>query len=190
MDRLDFYEKLSDYLDKRQKEIWAVLDSDPHIDGFGTYYNLDEGNCRACFPDFAIDDKCPYHAELDSIGEFLRFINGEVKDWSVVCPNCKHCDHWTEHGEFMWDCNKKGIDPKEFHLGMNIELEHWDITKGDLGETAKITLAHLRELPDYNTRLKKMENYGERELEEKKRQKILAKRRKVYRTPLFDDVDD
>lgn len=85
---------------------------------------------------------------------------------------------------------KKGVDPKEFHLGMNIELEHFDLTKGDLVKTAKITLAHLRELPDYNTRLKKMEKYAERELKEQKRQRVMAKRRQLYRRPLFDDVDD
>lgn len=78
---------------------------------------------------------------------------------------------------------KKGVDPYEFHLGMNIEMEHFDVTKGDLKKTAKITLAHLRELPDYNTRLKRMEKEGEK----------LKKKRKGRHptvTFLFDDEDD
>jgi len=84
----------------------------------------------------------------------------------------------------------KKFSRKEFHLGMNIELEHFDLTKGDLMKTAKITLAHLRELPDYNSRLKKMEKYAEQEVVEERNRRIMARRRKVYRTPLFDDVDD
>ena len=50
------------------------------------------------------------------------------------------------------------VDLKEFHMGLNVELEHTDVTKGDLIITAKIALAHLDELPDYYTRLKKMES--------------------------------
>ena len=46
-------------------------------------------------------------------------------------------------------------DPEQFHMGMNVELEHQDITKGNLKMTAKIAMAHLREVPDYYTKLKK-----------------------------------
>jgi len=53
-----------------------------------------------------------------------------------------------------WD----DVDKQEFINGMNVELEHSDITGGDLETTAKITLAHLDELPDYYTRLKEMES--------------------------------
>jgi len=42
-------------------------------------------------------------------------------------------------------------------MGLNVELEHTDVTKGDPITTGKITLAHLEELPDYYTRLKRME---------------------------------
>jgi hypothetical protein len=38
--------------------------------------------------------------------------------------------------------------------GLNIELEHKDITGGDLEETAKIVIAHLKERPDYYKKLK------------------------------------
>lgn len=39
--------------------------------------------------------------------------------------------------------------------GMNIELEHRDVTHGAMIPTAKIALAHLRERPDYYKRLEK-----------------------------------
>jgi hypothetical protein len=64
---------------------------------------------------------------------------------------------------------QKGVDPHEFHVGMHIEMEHYDLTKGNLKKTAMITLAHLKELPDYNTRLKEMEEEGEEDLEKHKK---------------------
>ena len=42
----------------------------------------------------------------------------------------------------------------EFHMGMNVELEHQDVTDGSLVKTAMIAAAHLREIPDYYTKLK------------------------------------
>lgn len=47
------------------------------------------------------------------------------------------------------------FDPNEFHVGMNVELEHHDVTNGNVVTTAKITAAHLRENPKYYTLLKK-----------------------------------
>jgi hypothetical protein len=55
------------------------------------------------------------------------------------------------------------FDVEEFRKGLDIELEHGtrspetNITDDDPIETAKITLAHLNEIPDYNTRLLNME---------------------------------
>ncbi len=52
----------------------------------------------------------------------------------------------------------------EFLQGYGVELEHgtrfprWNITNDDPIMTAKIVMAHLEELPDYYTRLNKMEN--------------------------------
>jgi len=45
----------------------------------------------------------------------------------------------------------------EFHKGLNVELEHTDVTRGDLTLTGMIALAHLEEWPDYYTRLVEME---------------------------------
>ena len=47
------------------------------------------------------------------------------------------------------------FDPKEFHMGMNVEMEHKDVTNGNVAMTAKIAAAHLTENPKYYTLLKK-----------------------------------
>ena len=56
--------------------------------------------------------------------------------------------------------NKLGLDWKkydvrEFQKGLDEELEHKDLTKGNLVLTGKIVIAHLREKLDYYTRLSK-----------------------------------
>lgn len=58
------------------------------------------------------------------------------------------------------------FNPEEFRMGLIVEMEHgtrypdWNLTNNDLFMTAKIALAHLEELSDYYTRLKKMEEEG------------------------------
>ena len=47
------------------------------------------------------------------------------------------------------------FNPAEFYTGMNVELEHQDVTDGSLVKTAMIAAAHLRENPNYYTLLKK-----------------------------------
>jgi len=57
----------------------------------------------------------------------------------------------------------KKFDLNQFHMGLNIELEHGkrnaetNVTDNDEILTAKIALAHLSEFPDYYTRLHKLE---------------------------------
>lgn len=41
------------------------------------------------------------------------------------------------------------FSPTEFFLGINTELEHQDVTHGNVVKTAKIAAAHLRENPKY-----------------------------------------
>jgi hypothetical protein len=59
------------------------------------------------------------------------------------------------------------FDIEQFRAGMDVELEHGtrdqdtDVTGDDPLLTGKIALAHLRELPDYYTRLARMELEGE-----------------------------
>ena len=57
----------------------------------------------------------------------------------------------------------KKIDLEQFRMGLAVELEHGcrdpqtNITGDDLYQTGKIALIHLKEVPDYYTRLKKVE---------------------------------
>ena len=54
-------------------------------------------------------------------------------------------------------------DLEQFRMGLAVELEHGvddpetDVTGGDELLTGKIAWAHLKEIPDYYTRLLKME---------------------------------
>jgi len=56
------------------------------------------------------------------------------------------------------------VDIDQLRMGMEVELEHGrrdpltNVTDDDPFMTAKIALAHLHELPDYYTRLRKMES--------------------------------
>ncbi len=59
------------------------------------------------------------------------------------------------------------FDIEQFRQGLDVELEHGrrepstNVTDDDPVLTSKIALAHLRELPDYYTRLARMEAEGE-----------------------------
>lgn len=63
-------------------------------------------------------------------------------------------------------------DLDQFRMGLSVELEHGvddpetNVTNGDLVMTAKIAWAHLKEIPDYYTRLNKMETEAEAEVGE------------------------
>ena len=52
------------------------------------------------------------------------------------------------------------VDPNELKMGIEVEYEH----TSDRGISERIALDHLAELPDYYTRLKKMEEDGKKEL--------------------------
>jgi hypothetical protein len=58
-------------------------------------------------------------------------------------------------------------DVEQFRRGMEVELEHGktdpntNVSDDDPLVTGKIALAHLNEIPDYYTRLDKMEAEGE-----------------------------
>ncbi len=59
------------------------------------------------------------------------------------------------------------FDIEQFRMGMDVELEHGahdiqtNVTNDDALTTGKIAWAHLKEIPDYYTRLKKMESEAE-----------------------------
>ncbi len=51
------------------------------------------------------------------------------------------------------------FDMKQLEMGYKVEHEHKDVAKNDV-DYLKIAIAHLKELPDYYTRLAKMEKDG------------------------------
>jgi hypothetical protein len=61
------------------------------------------------------------------------------------------------------------FDVEQFRIGMDVELEHGlhdlltNVTGDEPTVTGKIALAHLKEFPDYYTRLAKMEAEARRE---------------------------
>lgn len=57
---------------------------------------------------------------------------------------------------------EEDVDPKELAMGIEVEYEH----SSNKDVAKKIALAHLKELPDYYTRLKKMEKEGEKAKED------------------------
>lgn len=72
----------------------------------------------------------------------------------------------TEEAKAIGDqigINWEEYDLEQFRLGLAIELEHGshdpetNVTDDDPIVTGKITLAHLKEIPDYYDRLEKME---------------------------------
>jgi len=56
---------------------------------------------------------------------------------------------------------EKDVDTKELEKGIEIEHEHTDDDK----EAKKVALDHLAELPDYYTRLIKMEENAKKEMQ-------------------------
>ena len=61
------------------------------------------------------------------------------------------------------DWSSSPFDGEQFRAGMDVELEHGtrsretNVTGDDPVTTGRIALAHLREFPDYYTRLERME---------------------------------
>lgn len=61
----------------------------------------------------------------------------------------------------LFNVDLSGIDMREFLMGMRVEQEHDVITHGDPHLIAQIAIDHLREIPDYYSKLKKyVENNG------------------------------
>ena len=67
------------------------------------------------------------------------------------------------------DWEASPFDVEEYRAGVNVELEHGlhdpatNVTDDDPIVTGKIAWAHLKEFPDYYTRLKRMEDEAERD---------------------------
>ena len=67
--------------------------------------------------------------------------------------------------------NWNKINLSEFTRGLNVELEHGskdlqtNVTDNDGKLTGEIAWAHLKEIPDYYTRLDKMEKAAKKQLQ-------------------------
>ncbi len=65
------------------------------------------------------------------------------------------------------DWSSAPFDVEQYRMGLDVELEHGvvdaetNVTANDPIVTGKIALAHLKEFPDYYTRLAKMEAEAE-----------------------------
>jgi hypothetical protein len=65
------------------------------------------------------------------------------------------------------DWQTSPFDVEQFRIGLHVELEHGardretDVTHDDEILTGKIAFAHLKEIPDYYTRLMQMEAEAE-----------------------------
>jgi len=77
----------------------------------------------------------------------------------------------------MIGVNWKKYPLEEFRMGLHVELEHGardsqtNVTDDDIIMTGKIALAHLKEFPDYYTRLNELEEEAEGYWERKKKEK-------------------
>jgi hypothetical protein len=62
----------------------------------------------------------------------------------------------------------QSFDVEQFHVGLEVELEHGtrdpqtNVSDDDALITGKIALAHLKEFPDYYTRLSAMEKEADK----------------------------
>lgn len=74
-------------------------------------------------------------------------------------------------GDFF-NINYNVVSLEDLKFGLNVELEHTDITKADPYFTAKIALKHLNEFPDYYKRLKIMEKEADEFWKGKKKPSI------------------
>ena len=67
------------------------------------------------------------------------------------------------------DWDSASFDLEQFRRGMEVELEHGrhdpatNVTDDDPVVTGKIALAHLKEFPDFYSRLERMEEQAKRE---------------------------
>lgn len=77
-----------------------------------------------------------------------------MKDWKFMYQDIQEA---VNHLKLFDELAPEGTDYEQFCMGMKVEMEHKDVTKGDQRATAKIALAHLKEKPDYYTKLKKVE---------------------------------
>ena len=81
-------------------------------------------------------------------------MNGyKIVSEAINCPDVKN-----QGLAYKKNLNPDNVDQSELAMGIEVEYEH----SSDKKIATRIALAHLKELPDYYTRLKKMEAEGEK----------------------------
>jgi Protein of unknown function (DUF5661) len=115
----------------------------------------------------SLDRKMTFGSRVGLNKKRINDIGRRIKGIAVASNKLKTKDYTKE--EFISEKVSKDeakkvyeklgytFDFDQFHAGMNVELEHKDVTHGDLTTTAKIAAAHLKEKPDYYTQLAKVE---------------------------------
>jgi hypothetical protein len=93
----------------------------------------------------------------------------ETKVTERVSFSAEEAQHIGEKVGIDW--SSAPFDIEQFRMGMDVELEHGlhdlltNVTDGDPVVTGKIALAHLKEFPDYYTRLARMEEEARRDIQ-------------------------
>ena len=90
----------------------------------------------------------------------MLFRKMKIKDGRVVTKDSDNLlfTEFFEQGRYMKEGQNKTFDEKELAMGIEVEYEHTD--NPIIAE--RIALDHLTEIPDYYTRLKKMEEEAKR----------------------------
>ena len=96
-------------------------------------------------------------------------LSNESGGSEVTGPTSFTVDEARQVGESIGiDWTSALFDVEQFRMGMEVELEHGlhdlftNVTDSDPVVTGKIALAHLKEFPDYYTRLARMEEEANR----------------------------
>ena len=104
-----------------------------------------------------IEDQDDYQ-EQSVMGNGLNTPNGNLAKNTKIPQSSKVAKEYTEQDiKEIFDkpvAKESEVDPKELEMGIKAELEH----TSDREVAKRIALAHLREMPNYYTKLAKMEN--------------------------------
>lgn len=121
-----------------------------------------------------------------------KFVKATQEDMKEVANSQKAAEIAKKIGI---DWAKVDFDLKQFTIGINMEWkEHGTddetIVVRDLIGASKIAWAHLKEIPDYYTRLQKMESNAEAEVEEENTAKDTTAKKSDKEVEIEVEVDE
>jgi ribosomal protein S18 acetylase RimI-like enzyme len=124
-----------------------------------------------------------HQAALASLKEWmsLRDLLSETDTIKDTTYMSGHTYISKEEVKRIYDKMGYDFDFDQFFLGMNTELEHKDVTHGNVVKTAKIAAAHLRENPKYYSLLMK-------HVEKKKAEQLVGPGGAINAAPKPQDV--